>query len=351
MEQTGQFLRASGQNQKGLLGALRDRDWVEKQSIGDLMSLQKAMTKKEMKEQGQNICKAKRDSKPPLVKIAGGEDDCDRTLVSARFLRPPVSAPKKWFRQVPVKYSHVYRNIPLKHMLGLDSIVAPSVIATRHDRKNALQLKHYNRSNANVSSKPIKEIRSRDSEGVSTIHDYDWTLPNTIKQCQDSILNFGAVNRSLWPFDHTDIALTKIFNRYDWFVAADSSADRVKLVQLLFNRIMEENAYRAADKEEPLPYEEMEKIAKEMLVDNGVSADIQNRTVKHESVDKEKMASLEKKLTELEKNVRKPFGGQTGQTGQRPKVGGKEICHFFNKQGRQLMFGRNFVYKTCFRLY
>ena len=51
------------------IGALRDRDWIEKQSIGDLMSLQKAMTKKEMKEQGQNICKAKRDSKPVLATL------------------------------------------------------------------------------------------------------------------------------------------------------------------------------------------------------------------------------------------------------------------------------------------
>ena len=89
----------------------------------------------------------------------------------------------------------------------MDCVVAPQVILARHDRKNALQIKHYNRSNANISAKPIREIRSRDSEGVSTIRDFDWSLPTTIKQCQDSVLNFGAINRMLWPLDNTNISM------------------------------------------------------------------------------------------------------------------------------------------------
>ena len=205
--------------------ALRDHDWIEKQSIGDLMQLHKVYLKKEQKEQGQAIGRATKDSRPPVQKLEEGEDDCDKQLHDARFLRMPISRPKHWYHKIPVKHNHSYRNIPVRHVLGMDSAVAPAVVLARHDRKNALQLKHYNRSNANITSKPMKEIKSRDSVGVSTISDYDWVLPNNVRQCQDSILIFAAVNRSLWPYDYTDIALTRVYNRYDWCGAAHSESD------------------------------------------------------------------------------------------------------------------------------
>ena len=78
---------------------------------------------------------------------------------------------------VPVKHAHAYRNIPVRHILGMDSVVALAVMLARHDRQNALQLKHFHRSNANISSKPMKETKSRDAYGVSTISDFDWVLP------------------------------------------------------------------------------------------------------------------------------------------------------------------------------
>ena len=121
------------------------------------------------------------------------------------------------------------------------------VIAARHDRRNSLQLKHFNRSNANITAKPMREIRSRDSDGVSTISDYDWTLPTSLKQVQECLVNFGATNLILWPYDHTHLSLTRLLNRYDWCVTAGTDANRAKLVRALFNRVMETNAYQAAD--------------------------------------------------------------------------------------------------------
>ena len=110
------------------------------------------------------------------------------------------------------------------------------MIIARHDRTKALQLKHYHRINATISSKPMKEIESRNSEGVSTISDFDWTLPTSVRHCRDAILNFATVNRSLWPFDTTDISLMKVFDRYDWCGAATHEASRVKLIRAIFNR-------------------------------------------------------------------------------------------------------------------
>ena len=220
------------------LESLRDPEWIESQSIGDLMALHKVYQKKEQKEQGQAIGRATKDSKPSSVEFKTAKDDCDKVLHDARFLRMPVSKPKHWYHKVPIKHTTNYRNIPVKHILGTDIACAPAVVLARHDRRNTLLLKHYNRTNANITSKPMKEMRSRDATGISTISDFDWMLPNRVSQCRDSVLVFATVNRSLWPYD-TDISLTKVYNRYDWCVLAGSEGNRVKLVRAVFNRIIE----------------------------------------------------------------------------------------------------------------
>ena len=78
---------------------------------------------------------------------------------------------------VPVKHPYGYRNILVKQFLGMDSAVAPAVILARHDRKNALQLKHFYRSNANITSKPMRETRARDGAGITTLSYFDLVLP------------------------------------------------------------------------------------------------------------------------------------------------------------------------------
>ena len=112
----------------------------------------------------------------------------------------------------------------------------------------------------------MREIKSQDSEGISTISDYDWALPDSVKQCQDSILIFATVNRALWPYDTTDIALTRVFNRYNWCGGASVEKDRVKLIQAVFNRVSEDNAFRAADGDPPLSYDDIEKVMKDVLI-------------------------------------------------------------------------------------
>ena len=49
--------------------SLQDPEWIEKQSIGDLMALQKVYLKKEQREQGQAIGRATKDTKPPIIKM------------------------------------------------------------------------------------------------------------------------------------------------------------------------------------------------------------------------------------------------------------------------------------------
>ena len=332
--------------------ALRDPEWIEKQSIGDLMTLQKVYQKKEQRDQGQAIGKATKDNKPPAVQFKAETDDCDKSLAAARFQRMPISKPKHWWHKVPMRHTHNYRNIPMKHVLGLDTAVAPAVTLARHDRRNTLQMKHYFRNNVNITNKPMKEIKSKEGGGISTISDFDWALPLNIKQCQDCLLQFAAVNRSLWPYDMTDLALTKVYNRYDWCGVARNDSDRVKLIRAVFNRVMETNAFRAADGEDPMSYEAIEQVLKDLLIgnfsifrnsvpilscsDNGLSAEVPQAARPNQQPAGDRLALLEGKLARLEARPR--HEGSRDTTGSRDNNrrktmhNGREVCFHFNSR-------------------
>ena len=91
------------------------------------MKLYNAYSKKEQKETGQAIARASRDNKPSPYMVEEGEDDYERNLHSARFIRPPISNPSNWYHLVPTKYNQVYKSVSTKHILGVDCAVAPQV--------------------------------------------------------------------------------------------------------------------------------------------------------------------------------------------------------------------------------
>ena len=76
---------------------LQDPEYLEKMDIGVLMKLHTAYSAREKQQTGQAIAKASKDSKPPKLRIVGGEDDCDTVFTAGRWLRPPVSKPSVWY--------------------------------------------------------------------------------------------------------------------------------------------------------------------------------------------------------------------------------------------------------------
>ena len=221
-------------------GPLKDPKWVDDQPLSTLLDIYKLTEAKQKKESGQAIARMTKDCLPQKRKIKSGEDNCYDVLHPARFERPLLSTPDKWWSQVPVNYTHVYRNIPLKHITGKTSLVAPGVISSMHDRRNCLQLKHFNRKNSNITSKPMKEIRGRDQDGVTTITDHQWDLPHSVKTCQESVNNYAAVMRQLWPYDITDLVINRVLDKFGWFSGANHEKERVRMVQEFFNTILEE---------------------------------------------------------------------------------------------------------------
>ena len=91
---------------------------------------------------------------------------------------------------------------------------------------------------------------------------------------------------------------------------------------------MEINAWRAADNEPPMPYDEMESMLKEMMIDNGFSGEVQTGNMRPLDNRQDKLSSLENKVSALENRYQKR--PEPPNTNNRAVVNGKDVCHKFN---------------------
>ena len=147
----------------------------------------------------------------------------------------------------------------------------------------------------------------------------------------------------------------KVYRRYDWCAAAPTEGDRVKLVRAVFNRVMEDNAFRAADGEDPLPCDDIERIMKDILIgkklsqfqnslliecvlDNGVSSEVpQTQRQGHGQSNRnsgDRLSTLEGKLARLENKPRQDVRDNRDSKRKPAIHNGREICFGFNtKEG------------------
>ena len=86
---------------------------------------------------------------------------------------------------------------------------------------------------------------------------------------------------------------------------------------------MEANAWRAAEKEPPLPFEEIETMLKECLIDSGVSSEVQVRS--GQAVDFDKISALERQVADLQSG-----NENKNNLFKKAVLNGKELCHKFN---------------------
>ena len=77
-----------------------------------------------------------------------------------------------------------------------------------------------------------------------------------------------------------------------------------------------------------MPYDDIVRIMKEVMVDNGLSTEVPMSSNRSGNFERDKINSLESKISKLEGSLqRKTNTNQGPQQQQRPKVDGKEICH------------------------
>ena len=128
----------------------------------------------------------KQDEIPEKVKFPAGKDDGLKKLHAARFLRLPLSEPKEYYKQVPIKHSKRFRNISLEFS-GCANEVSEKTILLLHDRRNAIELKHFLAENLNVASRPMRFSQKKEDDSLVSTADYSWDEASSMRQVLEKI--------------------------------------------------------------------------------------------------------------------------------------------------------------------
>ena len=232
---------------------MKERSIVNKMKWGEIMEV-----RKEHKE----VCRESglgeaglftADVKLPTVKYAEGKDNRASRLHPASFLRMPIVDPEDYWKKMPVRREPVFRNVPISHCNG-NTVVNEIAIARMHDRTQPVTLKML--IDTNFAKRPTKEASSID---------VDWEAPVKLRVAQSAFFSYASVLRTLWPMDYTPEALGQVLVKMDWGGAHRTDAARANLVELIFNRVMIENAQRAVKGKQPAEHHRIRELWDELL--------------------------------------------------------------------------------------
>jgi hypothetical protein len=208
---------------------LQSKDVVKKLSLGKLMKY-KEIYEKEAEKQGLGAALYGKDSKPRKTRFKSGTDDGHTRLHKARFCRLPLSAPKKYFKNMPKRRDEISRHFPLEHY-GAENTVSEQTIVRMHDRQVPVELDAF--------------VRSGYLKGGELCH--VWV--------QLGLLNYATLMHAIWPMDYTPLVLMRVLAECKWGEAAGGDRkSQMELVKKFFNDVSKENSGRAVRGEAPLDY-------------------------------------------------------------------------------------------------
>ena len=228
---------------------------------------------KEKVEKNANYETLTKDSKIPKKKFKSGIDDCAKNLHPARWLRYPVTHPKKFLKKMPVVRTPAYRNMELE-FFGFNGRVADRTIVSLHDRAVPLQIKHFLSENCSVTSKPRKEIKRLEEEGLSSTIDFSWENPSNMTQIQEGFNNYKFLLYLIWPTDPTGMIMHNVLSTYKWAAGAGDQRTRQTIVTSYFNTALRDNAGRATNKQLVMSFKEHERIFKDCMIKMNVRPEI-----------------------------------------------------------------------------
>jgi hypothetical protein len=239
--------RKSGERKKGKKSKKEDKDWElmeelwpaedrprrlqDREYVMGVYSVSKLMRlkdqfEKETAKKGIGSAVFGKDKKPKSVKFKKMKDDGEMQLHPARFVSLPRVDPAKFWDQVPVGWSEVYRHVPLQHV-GAEN-VPEGTIVKMHNRKVPVEL-------AMLRKESISEV----------VH------------VEEAVLNYVAVLRHLHPADYGGLVLHRVMAEAGWGGAMNSNVkDRVALLRKFFDEAVRENSGRAVRQEPPLTCEQ-----------------------------------------------------------------------------------------------
>ena len=118
----------------------------------------------------------------------------------------------------------------------------------------------------------MKVTRLRDADNIYTTTDYNWAPLTLMKHIIDALINFSMINTALWPYDMCSQMLMKLYNKYNWIGYSIKEEKNVAFICKHFRRVSEANTTRAGqDGISPLKFQEMERLLKMMLIEEGLS--------------------------------------------------------------------------------
>ena len=214
-----------------------------------------------------------KDRKPKPVSFKAATDDGEKMLHPARYLRLPTAKHDEWYFKMPQERRETYISMDLD-FCGADDKVADATISNLHNRKKPLMLKHFLSQNVAVASRPKKEIRKLEQEGITNTTDWNWFTPGDLSEVQEAIMNFASVNHYIWPLDCTGLSMLRLLTKYKWVSNCKNYKLRTEIITSFFNKIMRDNAVAAVNNSCIVSYKQMEKKLHDILSANGISTEV-----------------------------------------------------------------------------
>ena len=251
---------------------LRVRATVNAYKIEDLLTLYKFSkeTEKTDKEDGDDS--SLKEGKQPTIKYKECEDDRQKKLAPASFVRLPIKKYRYWYKNVPVKRKPFVKPADLG-FTGTENSVTDITLKRMHNRTNAMQIKHFFAGNLNVATKKTEVRQVTESGQVETSFDFAWTNPSNIHQLQEALITYACCLHPLYPTDPTGLILFRVLITYKWLMYV-AEGSRAKIIIAFIQDVLRQNASRAVNKEVVLSFDEQMKVMKALLTVNGIRPDI-----------------------------------------------------------------------------
>ena len=220
------------------------------------------------KTRGDHLETGTKDQKPKSVKFKAGKDNGRDVLHEARWLRQPITDPKTWFKEMPIKREQVYRNLQFE-FYGTDNAINDKTVAALHDRSLVLEIKHFLSANSSNS-----KLAKANEQGSSSSADIIWDPPKSLISIQEALNNYAMALHQVWPMDMSAIVMQRVLIKYHWVSAAKNEKTRLACITQFFNDVMRSNVRRALNGKACLDFDGQEKSLKSALTKNDISAEV-----------------------------------------------------------------------------
>lgn len=251
---------------------LRVKSTVNSYKLEDLLAIYKFSKETEKAEKEENDDSSLKEGIQPTVKFKACEDDRQKKLAPASFIRLPIKKYRYWYKNVPVKRRPFIKPVDLE-FTGTVNCVTDVTLKRLHDRTKALQIKHFFAGNLNVTTKKTEVRQITESGQVETSFDFAWTDPTNIHQLQEARITYACCLHPLYPTDPTGLIMFRVLITFRWLSHIEENK-RAKIIIAFIQDVLRQNASRAVNKEVILSFDEQMKVMKAMLTVNGIRPDI-----------------------------------------------------------------------------